>query len=230
MHRDGELSKKNRLMDFHELIVRHALSHRNYTNYSIVRELAKQLTTYKFPSTSQECDVYRIERAATYIILMNDLIATKGNPRRRASFISTIRELLPNTGKSEKLDAEIRKSRVGLLAITMKEHRISWLEREFNTRAEKISTQIEKHLDILRTNLLPPLEGFALERWAQSSIPEEVALADIVASNGVCEESLLQYFDLIQNTPNLSSVDFFRADSSDLFKEQQEILHCVVID
>ncbi|VDM98039.1 unnamed protein product, partial [Onchocerca ochengi] len=144
-------------------------------------------------------------------ILMNDLIATKGNPRRR------------------KLDAEIRKSRVGLLAITMKEHRINWLQKEFDTRAEKISAQIDKHLDILRTNLLPPLEGFALERWAQSSIPEQVALADIVASNGLCEESLLQYFELIRDTPSLS-VDFFHADSSDLFKERQEILHCVIID
>lgn len=32
---------------------------------------------------------------------MNDLIATKGNPRRRASFISTIKEFLPSTGKFE---------------------------------------------------------------------------------------------------------------------------------
>ncbi|VDO68912.1 unnamed protein product [Onchocerca flexuosa] len=111
----------------------------------------------------------------------------------------------------------------------MKEHRIIWLQREFDKRAEKISAQIEKHLDILRTDLLPPLEEFALERWAQSSIPEQVALADIVASNGLCEESLLQYFEFIRDTPNLS-VDFFHTDSSDLFKEREEIPHCVIID
>lgn len=30
---------------------------------------------------------------------MKDLIATKGDGRRRANFISTIKEFLPNTGK-----------------------------------------------------------------------------------------------------------------------------------
>uniref|UniRef100_A0A915Q5M3 Uncharacterized protein n=1 Tax=Setaria digitata TaxID=48799 RepID=A0A915Q5M3_9BILA len=248
-------------MDFHELIVRHALrynyakvvrmllpsltskmhlefaffimkyitSHREYTNYSIVRELAKQLTKYEFPSTNQERDVHRIERATAYIMLMNDLIATKDNPRRRASFISTIKEHLPCTGKFKELDVEVKKSRVALLAITMKEHRISWLQREFDSRAEKISAQIEKHLDILRKDLLPPLESFALERWTKSSIPEQAALADIVATNGVCEKSLLQYFEILRDTPSLS-VDFFHPCSDDLFMERQEIQRCIVID
>lgn len=129
----------------------------------------------------------------------------------------------------QELDAEIRKSRVGLLAITMKEHRISRLQREFNRRAGKISAQIEKYLDILRTDLLPPLERFPLERWIESSIPEQVLLSDIITSNGLCEESLLQYFELVQNTPSLS-VDFFHGCSNDLFTESQKILKCVVID
>lgn len=129
----------------------------------------------------------------------------------------------------QELDAEIKKSRIGLLAITMKEHRISWLQREFERRAEKISAQIDKHLDILRIDLLPPLEEFALERWAKSGIPEQVALADIIISNGLCEESLLQYFELIQETPSLS-IDFFHACSGDLFMERQEIFKHVIID
>ncbi|KAL3998843.1 hypothetical protein ACH3XW_16690 [Acanthocheilonema viteae] len=216
-------------LEFAFFIMKYIISHRKYTNYSIVRELAKQLTMYKLPSTNRECNAYQIERAAAYIVLMKDLIATKGNPRRRASFISTIKEFLPNTEKFKELDAEIRKSRVGLLAVTMKEHRISWLQREFHKRAEKISAQIDKYLDILRTDLLPPLEEFPLERWAQSSIPEQVALADIITSNGLCEESLLQYFELIQDTPSLS-VDFFHGCSSDLFMEGQKILKCIVID
>ncbi|CAG9538976.1 unnamed protein product [Cercopithifilaria johnstoni] len=217
-------------LEFAFFIMKYIVSNRKYTNYSIVRELAKQLTMHKLPSTSRECNAHRIERAAAYIVLMKDLIATKDNPRRRARIISTIKELLPSTGKFKELDAEIKKSRVGLLAITMKEHRISWLQREFNKRAEKISTQIDKYLDILRTDLLlPPLEGFTLERWVQSSVPEQAALADIVTSNGLCEESLLQYFELIQNTPSLS-VDFFHGCSSDLFTEREQILKSVVID
>uniref|UniRef100_A0A0R3RFP7 Uncharacterized protein n=1 Tax=Elaeophora elaphi TaxID=1147741 RepID=A0A0R3RFP7_9BILA len=216
-------------LEFAFFIMKYIISHRRYTNYSIVRELAKQLTTHKLPSTSQECNAHRIERAAAYIVLMRDLIATKGNPRRRASFISTIKEFLPTTGKFKGLDDEIKKSRMGLLAVSMKEHRISALQCGFNKRAEKMSAQIDKHLDILRTDLLPPLEGFPLERWTQSGIPEQVALADIIVSNGPCEESLLQYFELIQNTPSLS-VDFFPACSNDLFMEQQEILKYVVID
>ncbi|EFO24580.1 hypothetical protein LOAG_03902 [Loa loa] len=216
-------------LEFAFFIMKYIISHRKYTNYSIVRELARQLTTYKLPSTSQECNAHRIERAVAYIVLMNDLIATKGNPRKRASFISTINEFLPSTGKFKELDAEIKKSRIGLLAVTMKEQRISRLQREFDKRAEEISVQIDEHLDILRTDLLPPLDVFALERWAQSGIPEQVALADIIASNGLCEESLLQYFKLIQDTPDLS-VDFFHACSNDLFMEQQEILKYVIID
>ncbi|KAK6106999.1 hypothetical protein QQG55_26475 [Brugia pahangi] len=216
-------------LEFAFFIMKHIISHRKYANYSIVRELIKQLTTFKLPSINQECNACRIERAVAYIILMNDLIATKGNSRRRASFISTIKDFLPNTGKFEELDAEIKKSRVGLLAVTMKEHRIKWLQGEFNRRAEKISAQIDKHLDILRTDLLPPLEEFALERWAQSDIPERVALADIILSNGLNEESLLQYFKVIQDTPSLS-IDFFHASSNDLFMERQENLNYVIID
>lgn len=129
----------------------------------------------------------------------------------------------------QELDAEIKKSRIGLLAVAMKEHRISWLQSEFDARAEKISAQIDNHLDILRTALLPRLEEFAVERWAQSSIPEQVVLANIIASNGLCEESLLQYFELMQKTPSLS-IDFFHVCSNDLFADRQETLNCVVID
>lgn len=129
----------------------------------------------------------------------------------------------------QELDAEIRKSRVGLLAITMKEHRISRLQREFDKRAEKISAQIDKCLNTLRITLLPPLEEFPLERWIQSGVPEQVALADIITSNGLREESLLQYFELIQDTPSLS-VDFFYGCSSDLLMEQQKISKFIVID
>lgn len=55
-------------LEFAFFIMKHIISHRKYINYSIVRELAKQLTTYKLPSTSQECIVHRIERAVAYIV------------------------------------------------------------------------------------------------------------------------------------------------------------------
>lgn len=55
-------------LEFAFFIMKYIISHRKYSNYSIVRELAKQLTMHELPSTSRECSVHRIERATAYIV------------------------------------------------------------------------------------------------------------------------------------------------------------------
>lgn len=56
-------------LEFAFFIMKYIISHRQYSNYSIVRDLAKQLTMYEHPSTSGDCsNPYRIERAAAYIV------------------------------------------------------------------------------------------------------------------------------------------------------------------
>ncbi|VDN03643.1 unnamed protein product [Thelazia callipaeda] len=216
-------------LEFAFFIMKNIVNHRNYTHYSVVRELAKQLSMYKLPWASHERDVCAIERAAAYIVLMKDLISINGDEQAKASFISSVREFLPDTNRFKELDAEVRKSRVTLLAVIMKEHRISRLQYEFNTRAEKISKQIKERLENLQNDLLPQLEDFSAQKWAESSQPEQVALSEIVASNGVCEESLLLYYEVLQNTPSMSA-DFFRVSTDDIFAKRHEESNFVIID
>lgn len=55
-------------LEFAFFIMKYIIGNRRYTDYSIVRELTKQLTTYKLPSINQECIALRIERAVSYIV------------------------------------------------------------------------------------------------------------------------------------------------------------------
>ncbi|VDN20822.1 unnamed protein product [Gongylonema pulchrum] len=160
---------------------------------------------------------------------MHDLIRTKGKPEERMAVVSAIPELLTSTRKFEVLDTVIKKSRATLLRAAMKERRVKRLQQKFDSRAEKLSAQMEEHLVDLRAKLFPPPKGLPLETWARSDTSEQVAFTRIIANRGLCEESFVDFFSVIVEKSPVMTVDSYRTCSNDVFTERDETLDRFVI-
>lgn len=124
----------------------------------------------------------------------------------------------------------MRKCRTVLISFAVKESRRRKVRREFAAKAEKISTQIEKHLDILREQLLPPLEPILSKTKQGEATTDETLLSEILGAGGINERSLRDFFIALKDTPTLSMDFFERFTDNETIKHELVTEKSIIID
>lgn len=97
----------------------------------------------------------------------------------------------------------------------MKHRRILRLRREFTGKADRISKRMDKCLDQVRTEILPPLDGLPLENYFGGAEAAKNLFTEIVKREGISDKSVSKFLRIIEDSPELS-FNFFDSGSCEV--------------
>lgn len=208
-------------LEYAFFVMKQILSRRFLDKYALVVDLAARMGQFSFPSTSHQADLLKIQRSAAFIVLMSDIAGfSTSNALSSKEITLKIKRLLPNSGIYPRLDALAKESRIALMSVMMKQKRIKRLRAEFYSKAERISRQIETRLDRLRTQLLPVPDGLPIDSQRLKAEPAKSLYSEIVRTEGITDRSLLKFFQVISDSPQMS-INFFDSGSCEIFSSDR---------